>query len=94
MALPAEGVDGLLATVITEAYQLYQFRRWGPWDAQRVGRKYRYEFVDYATVIIGLYAAAAGIPRDDILQIENYVANTSNYDKGTKFDKTYTHLLL
>ncbi len=71
---------------------LYQFRRWGPWDAQRIGGKYRYEFVDYATVIIGLYAAAAGIPRDDILRIENLVANTSNFDKNAEFDKTYIHL--
>ncbi len=75
-----------------EAYQIYEFRRGGPWDAQRVGRKNHKDFVDYATVAIGLYAAAAGIPKDDILWVENYVAKTSRFDTKEQFDKTFIHL--
>jgi hypothetical protein len=48
--------------------------------------------VDYATIAIGLYAAAAGISMNEILTIENYRARDSHYDPETRFDETYTHL--
>jgi len=41
-----------------EAGALSNFRRGGPWDAQRVGGTFHPEYVSYATVAIGLYAAA------------------------------------
>ena len=48
--------------------------------------------MDYSTVAIGLYAAAAGIPRDEILAIQNDVAKNSVYPANTHYDRTYTHL--
>jgi hypothetical protein len=71
---------------------LSHFNRGGAWDAQRVGGSFHTEFVDYATVAIGLYAAADGIPRDEIPEIENRVARDSHYDRDKQMDKTYTHL--
>ena len=61
-----------------------------PWDAQRiVGQQYD-KYVEYATIAIGLYAAAYGIPEDKILEIENLAAG--KYSKNREFDKTYTNL--
>jgi hypothetical protein len=71
---------------------LCHFDRWHPWDAQRINHTYHPEFVDYATVAIGLYAAANGIPEKDILTIENYAARDSHFDPQVKMDTTYTHL--
>ncbi len=64
----------------------------GAWDAQRVGGSFHTEFVDYATVAIGLYAAANGIPKGEVLEIENLVTRSSHYGPREKMDKTYTHL--
>jgi len=72
-----EGSD--FASGLYEAYQLNHFRRGHDWDAQRIGGSFHPEFVDYATVAIGLYAAAAGMPRDEILAIQNDVARNSVY---------------
>ena len=43
--------------------QLLLFYRWNAWDARRVGGSFDLKFVDYATVIIGLYVAALGLSR-------------------------------
>jgi len=51
--------------------------------------KYR----DYATVAIGLYAAAAGISEREILIIQNMYAWTNGRFGDEARDKTYTHLL-
>jgi len=72
--------------------ELSKFWRGGSWDAQRIGGSFHPEFVDYATVAIGLYAAANGIPRDQILSIQDIVARTSKYPYGTEMDQTYIHL--
>ena len=71
---------------------LAKFRRGGPWDLQRLSGNFDPRFIDSATILIGMYAAAAGITRNQILDIENAVAATSSYPKDTKFDPTYTHL--
>jgi len=49
-------------------------------------------FIDSATILIGMYAAAAGISRADILSIENDVAKSSKFAAGTPMDSTYTNL--
>jgi hypothetical protein len=72
---------------------LLKFKQGGPWDAQRIGGKFHPEFVDYATVVIGLYAAASGMSRGEILGIQNgYAALFSHYPPSTLMDKDYTHL--
>ncbi len=72
---------------------LVKFRRSGPWDMQREGYGLIYHYVNYATVAIGLYSAAAEIPRPVILAIENMVATGSNFGTVDK-DKFYTFLPL
>ena len=71
---------------------LEHFARFGIWDAQRLTGKFDDRYIDYATVAIGLYAAAAGIPRAVALEIQNYVARNSHYPPGTKYDDFYRNL--
>jgi hypothetical protein len=92
-AMVARGGEGGAAAALGyELGALSHFDRAAAWDAQRVGGSYHPEFVDYATVAIGLYAAANGIPRNEILEIQNQIARRSHYDPNTEMDKTYTHL--
>jgi hypothetical protein len=72
--------------------QLLHFYQWNAWDARRVGGSFDPKFVDYATVIIGLYAAALGLSRAEILHIEDLVARGSDYKDNPKKDSTYRHL--
>jgi hypothetical protein len=85
-----EGSD--FAAGVYKALQLSHFQRGHDWDAQRIGGSFHSEFVDYSTVAIGLYAAAAGIPKDEILAIQNDVARNSTYPTNTFYDTTYSHL--
>lgn len=92
-ANPHGSGDASLAFLSRDTMQLFKFRQGGEWDVQRVGGKYHPEYVDYATVAIGLYAASTGISRDIILRIQDtYAAKYSYFDPRTKMDKTYTHL--
>ncbi len=76
-----------------EASELAKFRQGGEWDAQRIGGHFHAEFVDYATVAIGLYASSSGMTRNEILGIQDrYAAMHSRYPAGTLMDQTYTHL--
>jgi len=68
------GVGGAAAADAYRAWELSRFLWWQPWDAQRVGKEYHPEFVDYASVIIGLYAAATGMTRDEILTLQDLAA--------------------
>lgn len=86
--------DGVaLARLSRELMQLYKFKQGGEWDAQRVGGKYHPEYVDYATVAIGLYAASVGMSRDEILRFQDvYAAANSHFGPNIEMDRTYTHL--
>ncbi len=87
------GNDGGAATMEYIYKQLANFRQFGPWDAQRIGGEKRPEYVDYSTIEIGLYAAAAGFSRAQILEIQNiHAARKSNFHKDTEYDKTYPFL--
>jgi hypothetical protein len=88
----AQGGARALAALAYEYRQLSRFNRWKDWDAQRIGKKNHPEFVDYATIAIGLYAAANGIPKWQTLWMEDWIARNSVYKGGTVMDKTYTHL--
>jgi hypothetical protein len=55
--------------------ELSQFRQGGPWDAERLEGQYVVEYEDYATIAIGLYMAAAGLPLQLALLVQSaYVA--------------------
>jgi hypothetical protein len=85
--------DGDLMAFAFQVDALSHFGWWGAWDAQRVGGRNRKKYVDYATVAIGLYAAAAGIPRSTILSIEDAAALVrSHFAADTVYDPVYTHL--
>ncbi len=79
-------------SLVHKAEDLANFRRGGKWDLQRLSGKFDPRFIDSATILIGIYAASADITRKHILNIENDVAITGSYPKGTKMDSTYTHL--
>ncbi|QMV20110.1 hypothetical protein GOB94_16580 [Granulicella sp. 5B5] len=74
------------------AADLSKFRRGGSWDLQRLSGNFDPRFIDSATILIGMYAASAGVTRGQILSIENDVARNSKYAAGTPMDSTYTHL--
>ena len=87
------GETGGLAVLEHELLQLSKFRQGGEWDAQRIGGHFHAEFIDYATVAIGLYAASSGMKRDEILGIQDrYARLRSHYSAGTLMDRAYTHL--
>jgi hypothetical protein len=81
-----------LGRTVSTDIDLAKLGRGGAWDLQRLSGKFDPRFIDSATILIGMYAAARGISRNDILNIENNVARTSKYAKGTPMDSTYTHL--
>jgi hypothetical protein len=73
----------------------------GPWDEQRqVPGVFGKAFIDYATIAIGLYAAAAGISENVILTAQNTAAalihnptlGGTPYPKNVPMDPTYTNL--
>lgn len=74
------------------ANDLAKFRRGGDWDLQRLGGKFDDRYTDSATILIGMYAAASGISRNEILSIQNEVAKGGKYAAGTIKDSTYTNL--
>jgi len=82
-----------LAILSLELMRLYKLKQGGVWDAQRAGGKNYPEYVDYATVAIGLYSASSGVSRDEILRMQDaYAARYSRFRPGTDMDKTYIHL--
>jgi len=90
--LSSGGDEGALAALGYKTAALANFRRGGPWDAQRLAGTVHPEFVDYSTVAIGLYAAANGMTREEILEVEDLVARRSHFQGNPEMDKTYTHL--
>ncbi len=96
--LRAGKVDGPLlqddtsGASLIPAKDLSSFRRGGKWDLQRLSGNFDARFVDSATILIGMYAVAAGISRADILSLQNDVAKSSKYPAGTQMDSTYGHL--
>jgi len=80
---------------MTSRADLVNFGQGKAWDVQRVGSDQlpTPAFIDYATVGIGLYGAAAGIPAGEILTYQNWYAGTySHFAPDTVYDTTYTHL--
>jgi hypothetical protein len=75
--------------------ELYNFRQGGAWDIQRVGPNLQFtpDFVDFSTVMIGLYAAANGIPIGTLLDMQNtYAGMYSKFAPNTQMDRTFTNL--
>lgn len=70
-----------------------QFGQGGSLDAQRVNGVVVRQYVDYATVGLGLYGAAAGMSLEEMLDTENdYAFFFSRYTHGEDMDETYTKL--
>jgi RHS repeat-associated protein len=96
--LEAGRVDAAMSVVsptlsaAATANDLAKFRRGGQWDLQRLSGNFNPNFIDSATILIGMYASSAGIARGEILSIQNFVAKGSKYAKDTPMDSTYTHL--
>ncbi len=92
-ALKYAGESGMLLFSLTYGLidtNLFNFDHGGPWDAQRIAGHFYEKYVEYATIAIGLYAAAYGIPEDKILEIENITFGKSIQDRD--YDKIYKNL--
>ncbi len=87
-ASPDAGPVGLDPMILDEI----EFRQGGSLDAQRVDGRVVRQYVDYATVGIGLYGAAAGIPLDEMLANENEYARWHPRPPGQEMDETYRFL--
>jgi len=92
MLAAGANVGTMAAEILRAVVDLWKFQRGHSWDAQHVGGKYHPEFVDYATIAIELYAAAAGLPRNMILDIENMVADSAHFARGTEYDEKFRNL--
>jgi len=86
--------EGRNANSATAYTQLRNFTQGGPWDVQRAGpgQPVMREFIDVATVNIGLYGAAAGISEGRLLFIENSFAGARSNFGTVPMDRTYTNL--
>lgn len=75
---------------------LAKFATGGQWDLQRLSGKFDSQYIDSATILIGMFAQAAGITRDQILKIQDDFAAVAHlihgYPKNTPMNSTYTHL--
>jgi len=76
------------------AADMKSFGQKGPWDIQRLGTgEVDQKYVDYATVAIGLYGGAAGMPRDYALSISNvYARFNSNFGKDAVMSRVFGSL--
>ncbi len=87
--------SGVLLSLATTrlASELLRFGQGGPWDAQRVHGQFVDDYRDYATITIGLYMAAAGVPIQIALRLQNeYAYVFSNFDPKEPKDEIYTNL--
>ncbi len=83
-----------IEAMIKEKNALPKFRQGREWDMQRLGGRYHDAYVDYSTVAIGLYAAAAGIPEAEILGVQNVYKIGSGFTREDNHDPIYRNLLV
>jgi len=70
-----------------------KFGQGGPWDAQRINGQNVDEYRDYATIAIGLYMAAASVPIEIALVVENeYARRHSEFGRDELKDAVYRNL--
>lgn len=82
----------LLSRATAELYdKLRQFGQGAIWDAQRIQGQAVDEYRDYATIAIDLFAAAAGLPIQIALQIQNVYAHFNSHFDEDMYD-VYTYL--
>ncbi len=86
---PADETGGYAVGKLTR--DLPKFWQGHEWDVQRVGGWHK-EFVDYSTIAIGLYGAAAGIPEELMLRAEDVYAWRKSDFATEKRDAAHTHL--
>jgi hypothetical protein len=86
---------GLRANGTTMALSnLVRFKQGGDWDLQRLtGGSFNPKFTSSATIVIGLYAAAAGIKFTDLMTYQSiYGAIFSHWSNSTDMDAVYPYL--
>ena len=85
--------DNTFAADLMLLRDLSRFKQGGPLDMQRLTGEFDTKYVDYATIAIGLHNAAAGLPRDASLLIQNLYARAfSTYPEGTPMSADYPGL--
>jgi hypothetical protein len=64
----------------------------GVLDAERFDWTYVRDYRHYQNIMIGVYAAAAGLPVDDVLKlVDAYATPISGFSTKEKLDTVYTH---
>ena len=64
----------------------------GVLDAERFDWTYVRDYRHYQNIMIGVYAAAAGLPVDDVLKlVDAYATPISRFSTKEKLDSVYTH---
>ena len=76
------GTPGLALALLTD--RLSRFRQNGAWDAERYHGQYVDDYSDYATMAIGLYMAAAGVPLQLSLASQAAYAVMNSNHEGPK----------
>ncbi len=85
------GADALAAAMFVA--RASQFGQGGLWDAQRVDGQFVDEYRDYATIAVGLYMAAAGVPMRIALLVQDiYAWWNSTFGPKETMDAVYNHL--
>ena len=85
--------DRFLLDISLRNTPLRRFGQQGLWDVQRHHSKaIMPEFREAASIYIGIYAAAAGIPRDMIQEIQDDYASLNSQFSNQKMDGTYRAL--
>ena len=88
-----ESPSPFLMGLLVVAADLFNFGHSFGWDLQRDHGENITELVDGATVVLGLYGAAAGIPEDALLGIQNtYAWCFSKFKKDVEMDKRWGSL--
>jgi hypothetical protein len=94
--IPRAEIEAKKRGKIVALNNLMSFAQGGGWDVQRVGPNKEFEpkFVDFATLAIGLYSAAAGLDREEVLDylMNNYAAIFSDFGPNVRMSKKYPHL--
>ncbi len=95
--MAAQGIASLTAKAAVEASliasPIVNFGQGRVWDAQRYDGTHFASFVSGASILIGIYGAAAGIPESMMQGIQNdYAFLHSRFAPGTVMDSTYRYL--
>jgi hypothetical protein len=74
------------------ALKLLPFLHGGSFDAERTDSNYICEYRHYTSIALGIFMAAAGVSREDMLWIaDSYASSSSRFGANETMDPNYKH---